>query len=82
MATRSDLPKNKEADEMRNVAREAAIEYLRKMATSGEREAILKAAFKEWMDARFGLVYLSLQAVVAVIFCYLVYLYISTTPNK
>ena len=83
MSSRADLPKNKEADEMRRVAREVAIEYLRKLATPDEREAIIKAATKEWLDARFGGVYLSLQAVVAFIFCYLVYLWVtSPTPNK
>ena len=40
MSSRADLPKNKEADEMRRVAREVAIEYLRKLATPDEREAI------------------------------------------
>ena len=80
MSSRADLPKNKEADEMRNVAREVAIEYLRKLATPDEREAIIKAATKEWLDARFGGVYLSLQAVVAFIFCYLVYLWVTTAP--
>ena len=82
MASRLDLPKNREADEMRKVAREVAIEYLRKLATPDEREAIIKAATKEWLDARFGLVYLSLQAVVAVIFCTLVYLWITSPPSK
>ena len=82
MATRADLPKNAAADEMRKVAREVAIEYLRKLATPDEREKIIKAATKEWLDARFGGVYLSLQAVVAFIFAYLVYLWISTSPSK
>ena len=80
MATRADMPRNKEADEMRKVLREVAIEYLRKYTIPDEREKILKAVFKEWLDARFGGVYLSLQAVVAFIFCYLVYLYISSPP--
>ena len=80
MSSRADLPKNKEADEMRKVAREVAIEYLRKLATTAEREAIIKAATKEWLDARFSGVYLSLQAAVAFIFAYLVYLWITSAP--
>ena len=80
MATRADLPKNREADEMRKVAREVAIEYLRKLATPDEREKIIKAATKEWLDTRFGGIYFSLQAVVATIFAYLVYLWITSVP--
>ena len=82
MSSRADLPKNKDADEMRKVAREVAIEYLRKLATPDEREAIIKAATKEWLDARFGGVYLSLQAVVAFIFCSLIYLWITSGPTS
>lgn len=80
MATRADLPKNKEADEMRKILRETAIEYLRKYTEEAERERIMKAATKEWLDARFGGVYLSLQAVVAFIFAYLVYLWVTSAP--
>ncbi len=82
MSTRADLPKNPAADEMRKVAREVAIEYLRKLATPDEREKIIRAATKEWLDARFGGVYFSLQAIVAFVFCYLVYLWISSSPSK
>jgi hypothetical protein len=81
MSDRADLPKNKEADEIRKAAREVMIEYLRKMTSEDERKAILKAAFNEWFDTKFGGVFFSLQAIIATVFFYLVYLWF-TGPSK
>ncbi len=61
--------------------RAAMLEYLRDKASQDERKAVLKAALNEWFDARFGVVWFSFQMVVAIIFCYLVYLYL-TGPSS
>ena len=83
MATRKDLPDNPEMDKHREMMREVVIEYLRKYTAAAERDAIIKAATKEWLDDRFRGIWFSFQAVFALIFVYLVYLYLtSASPNK
>ena len=80
MATRKDLPDNPEMDKHREMMREVVIEYLRKYTAAAERDAIIKAATKEWLDAKFSGVWFSFQAIFATIFAWLVYLYL-TSPS-
>lgn len=77
MATRKELPDNPEMDKHRQLMREIVIDYLRKYTAPDEREKIIRAATREWLDEKFGLVWLSVRGIVAVIFGYLVYLWIT-----
>ncbi len=77
-ATRAELPDNPEMDKHRQAMRDTLMEYLRDKTTREERKEILKAALTEWFDAKFGAVWFSFQMIVAGIFCYLIYLYLTS----
>lgn len=82
MATRKELPHNPEMDKHRDMVRETVIEYLRKYTAPDERKEIIVAATREWLDDKFGLVWASVKGLVAVIFGYLVYLWITYPSAK
>ena len=82
MATRDDLPQNAAADELRQAAREALVEYLRDKTTREERKAILKEAINEWMTSKFsGLGWISFQALLAAMFGMAIYLWFTYSPS-
>lgn len=78
MASRQDLPRNREADEMAEVRRQVIFEYLRDKATREERKEILKEAWTEWLDKKATeLGWLSFRMIFYAVVGYLLYGYLT-----